>query len=551
MSRFEKSHEKITGGFVAALVFIAIISVTLLGTDKAITGNYSDIIFLFASVLLAVWCVYIDYRLQLDIVKRLTRSFFIVGSAWIILRYLKRFLTYAPIVVRYFSYLYSLPMLALGMLFFILVFEIFFSGAKYKRQIYISLAAISVAIFLTAITNEMHFLFLRFPFGKDVADRFEYGPFFYLLTAYFFALLSGGIMLFVAGTAKRNRYSQAVSPFIVLFGFFCYFVLFLVFNSIIESIPVLNDIVVMSLLFMAGLLEVCMQCGLIQNGGRYIEYLNKSMLPLCIIGENGDVIYKTHDFNIEDWKNRKNPDLVFTEKIICDAKVVIQEDIKKINRLRRQAEKQNARLKRSNELLARSRAIKEEQAALKARHELYDEIENAVSIKVKEIEALSGGLPDELNDSNCDFVKSRLADIRLRIGYLKQKSMLVLMSKTDSELPEAQFRMIVDVIKSDVRSAGLSSVAFTVFCGKSVPVVFALSFNDFVEYIAENFSSAGAALFITVNAEKNLCVANVESEKSIELTETKGMFTDFGYKISCCREENEYRVTMKKESEND
>ena len=292
--------------------------------------------------------------------------------------------------------------------------------------------------------------------------------------------------------------------------------------------------------------EVCMQCGLIQNSGRYLKYMADSMVSLCVKDENGKTVYKTTSFNEEDYGEKPNPDAKYTEKDISGGKVIVCEDLSTINKLRRQSVKQNLRLKRSNELLAKSRDIKEEEAALNARRALYEEIENAVEIKVKEIETLAKNLPDEITEENKDKVKNELAAIRLRLGYLKQKSMLMLLAKTENALPDREFIMIADIVKADIRSVGLFSVAFNVVCGKTVSVEFALAFNDFVEYIAEMFSFSNAALFVSINSEKDIVVANLESEKSIELSGRKKTFSELGYYIECKKEDNEYRMVMKR-----
>ena len=546
MEKKEKYHRIITGGIVAAIVFFAIAGVTLFGDDKSLEGDYSDTIAIIVSVFLSIWCVYIDYRIQLDNVRRITRSIFFVGGGWILMRYLKRLLIFSPVVSRYLTYLYSAPMLVMSLLYFVLFFEIFFGNFKQKKAIYWAVLSACLLIFIAVLTNDVHSGYMYFPRGNENVAYYVYRPLYYVMIIYCYALILLAMVLFVVGTAKRNGYAKMVSPIIVGTGLFLYYVLYVSAYQVIENIPLANDSVTVTLLFAAGILEVCMQCGLIQNSGKYTEYLSKSMVSLCITDDTNRIIYKTRDFNERELNGKRDPDIVFYEKDISGGKVVIREDLRKINRLRRQSEKQYVRLKRSNDLLARSRAIREEESALRARRALYDEIENAVSKKMREVEALAEKLPDELTAENRAQVKKLLSGIKLRIGYLKQKSMLVLLAKTDDVLPEAQFRMMADVIKADVRSVGDFTVAFTIICGRTVPVTFALAFNDFVENIAERFAFSHAAIFVTANSEKNFCVASIESEKSIG--DDSVIPSDYGYEILTTSEDGEYRITMRKEA---
>lgn len=546
MEKKEKYHRIITGGIVAAIVFFAIAGVTLFGDDKSLEGDYSDTIAIIVSVFLSIWCVYIDYRIQLDNVRRITRSIFFVGGGWILMRYLKRLLIFSPVVSRYLTYLYSAPMLVISLLYFVLFFEIFFGNFKQKKAIYWTVLSACLLLFIAVLTNDVHSGYIYFPRGNENVAYYVYRPLYYVMIMYCYALIFLAMVLFVVGTAKRNGYAKMVSPIIVGTGLFLYYVLYVSAYQVIENIPLANDSVTVTLLFAAGILEVCMQCGLIQNSGKYTEYLSKSMVSLCITDDANRIIYKTRDFNERELNGKRDPDIVFYEKDISGGKVVIREDLRKINRLRRQSEKQYVRLKRSNDLLARSRAIREEESALRARRALYDEIENAVSKKMREVEALAEKLPDELTAENRAQVKKLLSEIKLRIGYLKQKSMLVLLAKTDDVLPEAQFRMMADVIKADVRSVGDFTVAFTIICGRTVPVTFALAFNDFVENIAERFAFSHAAIFVTANSEKNFCVASIESEKSIG--DDSVIPSDYGYEILTTSEDGEYRITMRKEA---
>lgn len=540
------NRAKLIGGISSAFVFILIISVTLFGDDTSIGGDYSDIITIAACVFLSIWCVYVDYRIQSAKVHTYAFAIYFVSFVWIVLDYFRRLVYFSATAIRIFTYLYAAPVLLLAVLCFFLFLEIFFGNSKYKSVIRACVVGVGLVLFCLVMTNDVHQFYLVYPSGVDHAEKFTFGFLFYIVYIYSDLLFFASIVLFGLGTAKRNNHSQIFSSIIVGVALIVYQLTYVFAYKEVTKVPILNNAALVTAMFGMSWFEVCMQCGLIQNSGRYLKYMADSMVSLCVKDENGKTVYKTTSFNEEDYGEKTNPDAKYTEKDISGGKVIICEDLSKINKLRRQSVKQNLRLKRSNELLAKSRDIKEEEAALNARRALYEEIENAVEIKVKEIETLAKNLPDEITEENKDKVKNELAAIRLRLGYLKQKSMLMLLAKTENALPDREFIMIADIVKADIRSVGLFSVAFNVVCGKTVSVEFALAFNDFVEYIAETFSFSNAALFVSINSEKDIVVANLESEKSIELSGRKKIFSELGYYIDCKKEDNEYRIVMKR-----
>ena len=535
------------GVLTALIYFVTVAAVMLYGVNNGLRGDYADVVVLIASMLLTLWCVYIDYRVQLENIRKLTRVIFCVGCVWIMLRYFRNLPVFSEETSRYLGYFYYVPFILISFLFYVLFFEVFFGKFRGKKLIYIAIGILSAAMISAVLTNEFHFRFFFYPGGVDNIDYYRHGAIYYIMLGYCFALFLGSIVVFIVGTARRNNYAQIISPIIVLAAFLVYLLFYTICYDRIVYVPIANDSVVVGLLFIAGILEVCMQCGLIQNRGKYIEYLDKSMLPVCITVEDGTIVYKSRGFNPDRYRVGTNPDLRFDEMSISGGKIIIEEDLSQIRDLRKQAEKQNYRLKQSNALLAKSRELIKEQASLKARRELYDEIENAVALKIEEIESLAKALPDELNAENAESVRRELSAIRLRIGYLKQKSMLVLLARTADCLSEVQFRMMTDVIKADVRSAGMFSVAFNVICKNDVSVQYALAFNDFVEYIAETFSFTNAALFVTVNADKGICVAGIETETKPAFFDEKSFPKENGYIIECRSEDNEYRIVMRKE----
>ena len=269
-------------------------------------------------------------------------------------------------------------------------------------------------------------------------------------------------------------------------------------------------------------------------------------MPLKIVDNNGEDLFVNEGFSQDNYINKTSDDLIYIDKNILGGKVIVQEDISKIKSLNAKLNKQIADLRKGNDILRNRKDIQEEQSRLKVRSELYNEIDTVISKKSKEIDMLVSLLPDEINISNKKFTIKVLGKIRLRIGYLKQKCLLILQTKSGSFISNNEFRIMLNVICSDVKNAGFDTFATVVKGNDQVPVDYALAFNELVEYIGENLGFKHCVALVTCNLDKLRCIIKVESENK-KLSNSNFPFdvSQYGYEVKKEYSDNEYTFTMK------
>ena len=527
-------------GFVSATFFLS-----SLNSDSGISGNYYYLISYASLFIFAIWYAITLYRLYDGNIKFLTLIIFCLGIFWLLdslIMWMSDSITFS----RYCWYLYFLPILFIPYFFFILCAENFiFKKKAVKIVIYCILGVITALLLIIALTNDIHQQVYSFE-SLGQYQNYEFQQMFYVITGYSLMIMTSSIIIFIFSTNRRNSFTQLLFPFIVFLALVAYSYLYVFKVDLLQNNMFLNDIALVYNFIFVILFELFLNNGLIQNNGQYISRFEECSLPLKIVDNNGEDLFVNEGFSQDNYINKTSDDLIYIDKNILGGKVIVQEDISKIKSLNAKLNKQIADLRKGNDILRNRKDIQEEQLRLKVRSELYNEIDTVISKKSKEIDMLVSLLPDEINISNKKFTIKVLGKIRLRIGYLKQKCLLILQTKSGSFISNNEFRIMLNVICSDVKNAGFDTFATVVKGNDQVPVDYALAFNELVEYIGENLGFKHCVALVTCNLDKLRCIIKVESENK-KLSNSNFPFdvSQYGYEVKKEYSDNEYTFTMK------
>lgn len=531
---------------IVAIGFIFISALCFKYESKSgLSGNYYYLISYGSLFVFAIWYALTLYRLYDGKIKSLTLVIFCLGIFWL-LDNLMMWLSESVTFSRYCWYLYYLPIIFIPYFFFILCAENFiFKKRVSKIFIYIILGLFSGFLLFVALTNDIHHQVYSFEKLSDYQNYIKQ-PMFYVIVGYSLMILTASIVIFIFSTTRRNSFTQLFFPFIFFLGLLGYSFLYIFGYDFIKENLFLSDVALVYNLLFVILFELLLNSGLIQNNGQYISRFNECSLPLKIVDIEGEDIFVNDGFSQNNYLNKSNDDLVYIEKEITGGKVIVQEDLSKIKNLNAKLNNQISSLIKGNEILKNRKEVQEEKSRLSVRTELYNEIESVISKKSKEIDMLVSLLPDEINNSNKKFAIKVLGKIRLRIGYLKQKCLLILQTKSGDYIQNNEFRIMLNVICSDVKNAGFDSFVTVVKGNLNVPIKYVLALNELIEYIGENFGFKRCVSFVTCNVDKLRCIVKVESEnKKLSYSKLPIEVNQYGYKISIDYNENEYTFTMK------
>jgi len=531
---------------IVAIGFIFVSSLCFkYNSDSGLSGNYYYLISYASLFIFAIWYALTLYRLYDGKIKFLTLIIFCLGIFWL-LDNLMMWLSESVTFSRYCWYLYYLPIIFIPYFFFILCSENFiFRKRISKIFIYIILGLFSAFSLFVVLTNDLHQQVYSFEKLSDYRN-YVHQPMFYVIVGYSLMVLTASIIIFIFSTTRRNSFTQLFFPFIIFLGLLGYSFLYIFGYDFIKNNMFLSDIALVYNLLFVILFELLLNSGLIQNNGQYISRFNECSLPLKIVDTEGEDLFVNDGFSQNNYLNKTTEDLVYIEKEIAGGKVIVQEDLSKIKNLNAKLNKQISSLIKGNEILRNRKDVQEEKSRLNVRNELYNEIETVISKKSKEIDMLVSLLPDEINNSNKKFAIKVLGKIRLRIGYLKQKCLLILQTKSGDYIQNNEFRIMLNVICSDVKNAGFDSFVTVIKGNSQVPIQYALAFNELIEYIGENFGFKRCVSFVTCNVDKLRCIVKVESEnKKLSYSKLPIEVSQYGYQISTEYNDNEYTFTMK------
>lgn len=537
---------KINICLIVAIGFIFVSSLCFkYKSDSGLSGNYYYLISYASLFIFAIWYALTLYRLYDGKIKFLTLIIFCLGIFWL-LDNLMMWLSESVTFSRYCWYLYYLPIIFIPYFFFILCSENFiFRKRISKIFIYIILGLFSAFSLFVVLTNDLHQQVYSFEKLSDYRN-YVHQPMFYVIVGYSLMVLTASIIIFIFSTTRRNSFTQLFFPFIIFLGLLGYSFLYIFGYDFIKNNMFLSDIALVYNLLFVILFELLLNSGLIQNNGQYISRFNECSLPLKIVDTEGEDLFVNDGFSQNNYLNKTTEDLVYIEKEIAGGKVIVQEDLSKIKNLNAKLNKQISSLIKGNEILRNRKDVQEEKSRLNVRNELYNEIESVISKKSKEIDMLVSLLPDEINNSNKKFAIKVLGKIRLRIGYLKQKCLLILQTKSGDYIQNNEFRIMLNVICSDVKNAGFDSFVTVIKGNSQVPIQYALAFNELIEYIGENFGFKRCVSFVTCNVDKLRCIVKVESEnKKLSYSKLPIEVSQYGYQISTEYNDNEYTFTMK------
>ncbi|MCR5184788.1 MAG: hypothetical protein K6C32_01735 [Bacilli bacterium] len=499
--------------------FIAIFVLSIIfPTGYILGGDYEYLITIILSFILLFWGISMIYRVQFK--KQRTYIIVLVLSFffWIILRFIK-WLPNIHYVSIYADYFYYVPMTVIPIIFFMMTLDTFYPEFKKKRMIYTILFILAYFLIALVLTNQLHYLVYKdYQFSHGENPNIEiiissYGPLHYVALGFVGLVSLGAFITFAIGSRKQLSISQIIIVSISFLLIIIYIALFTA--GVFSGIPFLRDFATCITLVLTMLLEALLSIGLIQNNGQYVSNFSKASIGMGIYNEQEKLIYSTPTFNLE----KKNIKVI--NKEIGSYKATIIEDLNAINILQDNIKKEASKIDEANKNLKSLIAINKEKASLEYRLSLINEIENNISSTRNEILKLSEELPDVLDEE----AKNKLGYISMLLGYMKQKCMLLLRAKEETNLNYEQASLLLNVIARDIPSAGYEDVAIRLNKADSFEIKFLSKINDFIHVVAKSYAFNNAELLVFINSENGSCKVRIIGE-NIPLKDIPGSISE-------------------------
>lgn len=421
-----------TGFLVAAMVFSAIALRVLGKFDILIVpgGIARSLIYI---ALYIGWGISVSKR----IIQVQVRHYLIAVSGlivfWFVIRSMKYyFFITDPGIIRQLWYLYYLPML------FIPLFSLFVAislgkheNARLSKTALLLLSIPTVLCLLLVLTNDLHQLVFSFPGGEVWTDKnngYTFGYYIVIGWEILCALAAFVIMIIKCRLSYRKKYL----PFLLLASSIVYAFIYV---SGVEWMQLIGgDITAAQCLMFTGILESCIQCGLIQTNTGYEELFMVSRLGaqitdqgniVCLASSNAGGLTDEQRMSAKTHPVLADKTTLIKSKPIRFGHVLWQEDVSELTEAIEQIEENCRDLSERNRLRQENLETKKKILSLQEKNRAADVLNRETAGQISMIEHL---LIQYDTENNAQKREKLLAGAAVLGAYIKRYGNLLLVS---------------------------------------------------------------------------------------------------------------------------
>lgn len=420
-----------TGFLVAAMVFSAIALRVLGKFDILIVpgGIARSLIYI---ALYIGWGISVSKR----IIQVQVRHYLIAVSGlmvfWFVIRSMRYYFITDIGIARQLWYLYYLPML------FIPLFSLFVAislgkpeNARLSKTALLLLSIPTVLCLLLVLTNDLHQLVFSFPEGAvwtDINNGYTFGYYIVLGWEILCALAAFVIMIIKCRLSYRKKYL----PFLLLA---CSIVYAFIYVSGVEWMQLIGgDIAAAQCLMFTGILESCIQCGLIQTNTGYEELFMVSRLgaqitdqgnTVCLASSNARELTGEQRMSAKTHPVLADKTTLIKSKPIRFGHVLWQEDVSELTEAIEQIEENCRDLSERNRIRRKNLETKKKILSLQEKNRAADVLNRETAGQISMIEHL---LTQYDTENDAKKREKLLAGAAVLGAYIKRYGNLLLVS---------------------------------------------------------------------------------------------------------------------------
>ncbi len=326
---------------------------------------------------------------------------------------------------RYLWYLYYIPQIFATLLTFIIAFRVG-KPEEYKLpKIFTLFYAVGTIIVIGYLTNDVHQLAFRFnPDFVAWDQQYDWGPLFYISTAWIYFWLLAGVVLLTIKSRAINKRKAWIPVFWLMLGS-AYIVLanfFHLWEQNPFNLPETHCFIVIAIL------ESAIRIGLMPSNSAYGEIVSKSSAAFQIADYNNNVVYRSENAVMLDSSQMEQAKLgetlidmntLLLSNTVSGGNIFWTEDITQVNEMNERLEEIGKSLSEEGDLLQAENEIKEQRAKIAEQTRLYNSVSELVSPQLEKIAGLI--------DADGDFNKN-MAQICVLNCYVKRRANLTLLA---------------------------------------------------------------------------------------------------------------------------
>lgn len=408
------------------------------------------------------WGFSVKRRILQTQVRRYMLGISFLMVFWFTVRSIKYHFAIDPGVIRILWYWYYFPML------FIPLLSVFVALSLGKPEAWrlpkrAALLYLPTLLFLLlVVTNDFHQLVFSFPPGKVWSDLdYGYGPGCYFVMGWeiLCALTAFLLMLVKCRRAQWKKYLPALL-------LSCSVVYGLIYISGAKWMQLIGgDITAVQCLLFSGILESCIQCGLIQTNTGYDELFRAGTFGaqiaddhcrVCYASANSPVLSEDDMRAAQEHAFPSNKHTLLKSHPIDGGRVYWQEDIESITALLEKLEENREALAEKNHLEQENYRIKREILAFREKNRLYDSLQEETSRQIDLLHALFSRYEQEKEPNK---QRRLLAQMTVVGAYIKRRGNLIFISETAKTIDTAELSFCVEESMANLRLLGAACAA--------------------------------------------------------------------------------------------
>ena len=402
---------------------------------------------LFCATMLLFWSVSVWARVTDRRLRRL-----ILGTAASLLLFLtlqmfRGCLTFGkPVLQRYFWYGYYIFYIGTPLMLFFCALAAYRPQTQPLPRWSRAVAAVTAALALSALTNDLHQQMFRFPDGvfRD-SELYSPGPLFWLYFFCYGALLLSSFIIVLRKAWKIRRGLSFLIPLIppLLLGVW-------MVQNLLHVVPAIGGVRlwIESDCFCftyVSYLELCIRIGLIPANSGYGSLFSRLALGAVILDRADEPVFRSGG---AVWPMPEDPALAVRRQGIRGGSVVWATDLRPVQSLNRQLEDTARELEQRNAFLREENRMKKEMTELSFRTGIYDRVARVLRPQLEELEALSSAEGDAL--------AANLPRICVLTTYVKRRSNLELL-RADGTLSVEELAAAMTETVDALRLAGVEA----------------------------------------------------------------------------------------------
>ena len=508
-----------TGFLVAGMVFSAIALRVLGKFDilKVPGGIARSLIYI---ALYIGWGISVSKR----IIQVQVRHYLIAVSGlmvfWFVIRSMRYYFITDIGIARQLWYLYYLPML------FIPLFSLFVAislgkpeNAKLSKTALLLLSIPTVLCLLLVLTNDLHQLVFSFPEGEVWTDdnmSYSFGYFFVIGWEILCALAAFVIMIIKCRLSYRKKYL----PFLLLA---CSIVYAFIYVSGVEWMQLIGgDIAAAQCLMFTGILECCIQCGLIQTNTGYRAMFEAGSIGAQIVDTDWHIRYASSDApklpsdrmrSAESEAAKLDHNTLLKSSKIPGGHVLWQEDITDITAVLQKLEENRKTIAESNDVEQENYKTKVKINTVREKNRLYDRLQAQTA---HQIELLDQLLTQYEAQSDPEIRRSLLAKAAVIGAYIKRRGNLMFIGEKSDVTDTAELTACLDESFANLELMGVEC-AIDIPDKNSIYTRDAIRVYDFFEAMTEEAMDDLQFVWLKARGLEDAVIFYLQAESKTDL----------------------------------